>query len=525
MHMIEDRVINQLDELINIGIAISSEKNPAKLLQDILEGAIKITSADGGTLYLIKDNAMTMEIVHSKTLDISLGGISGNSVDMPPIPLFLSDGDKNFANVVTCAYHKNEPINIVDAYTDQTFDFSGTKKFDQLNNYRSQSFLAMPMKNHEGDTIGVLQLINATDTSSGTIIEFDNVSQRFTEALASLAAIVLTKQLLIDDLENMFESLIQLIATAIDDKSPYTGGHCRRVPELTLLLAEAAHECKEGSLKDFLMTDKDRYELKIAGWLHDCGKITTPVYVVDKSTKLETIFDRIELIETRFEVIKRDAEIEILKQKLLSSGDTKTLEIAYQERIDKIENDLAFIKKSNTGGEFMDEKDQQRILALCEETWTLSNTSLPLLSKNETDNLTIARGTLTAEERGIINHHIDATIAMLDKINFPKHLLNVPEYAGGHHERMDGKGYPKGLKREEMSIQARAMAIADIFEALTAKDRPYKKGKKLSEAVAILNKMMLDHHVDPDLYDIFIKEKVYLKYANAFLDSYQIDIE
>ncbi|MCK5121684.1 MAG: GAF domain-containing protein [Methylococcales bacterium] len=522
--MPEHKIINQLDELINIGIAISAEKNPVKLLQDIVEGAIKITGADGGTLYLVKDNEMSMEIVQSKSLGVSLGGISGNSVDMPPIPLFIADGSKNNSNVVSCSYHKNAPINIINAYTDETFDFSGTKKFDQLNNYRSQSFLAVPMKNHEGDTIGVLQLINAIDKPSGVIIAFDEISQRFTETLASFAATVLTKQYLIDDLEGMFESLIQLIATAIDDKSPYTGGHCRRVPALTLLLAEAAHNSKNSYLKFFTMTDKDRYELKIAGWLHDCGKITTPEYVVDKSTKLETIFDRIELIETRFEVLKRDAEIAMLKQISTSPDNKEMIEKTYQDRISQLDNDFNFIKKANTGGEFMDKSDQDRILAMCGQRWTLSNLNVPVLSKNEADNLTIVKGTLTSEERGIINHHINATISMLDKINFPKHLKNVPEYAGGHHERMDGKGYPKGLKREQMSVQARVMAIADIFEALTAKDRPYKEGKKLSEAIAILTKMKEGDHVDPDLFDVFIKEKVYLKYANEFLDKNQIDM-
>ncbi|MCK5189639.1 MAG: GAF domain-containing protein, partial [Methylococcales bacterium] len=378
--MTEQRIMNQLDKLINIGISISSEKNLSKLLQDILEGAIKITGADGGTLYLLKDDEMVMEIVRSLTLGIYLGGISGNEVDMPHIPLFLTDGNKNYANVVTCAYHKNESINIVNAYTDQTFDFSGIRKFDQLNNYRSQSFLAMPMKNHEGDTIGVLQLINALDKTSGAIIGFDDVSQRFTEAVASLAATVLTKQQLIGDLENMFESLIQLIATAIDEKSPYTGGHCRRVPELTGLLAEAAHNSKHDYLKDFTMSDKDRYELKMAGWLHDCGKITTPEFVVDKATKLETIYDRIGLIETRFEVLKRDAEIDFLKQILKSPKDTSVIEKAYQEKIAKIEDDFAFIQKSNTGGEFMNEQDQQKVLAMCNESWKLSNKSVPVLS-------------------------------------------------------------------------------------------------------------------------------------------------
>jgi HD-GYP domain-containing protein (c-di-GMP phosphodiesterase class II) len=519
------KIINQLDDLINIGIAISSESDPKRLLQNILEGAIRITCADAGTLYLVRDKQIHMEIVQSKSLSISLGGVSGNSVDMPPIPLFTFDDEKNYSNVVTCTYHKNEPINIINAYTDQTYDFSGTKKFDQINNYRSQSFLAVPMRNHENETIGVLQLINATDETSDVIIGFDGVSQRFTEALASLAAIVLTKHDLINDLQNMFESLIELIATAIDDKSPATGGHCRRVPVLTMLLADSAHNCAEGYLKDFRMSKKDRYELKIAGWLHDCGKITTPEYVVNKSSKLETIFDRIELIETRFEVLKRDAEIELLKKTLADNSNTEILAMAYQKKIAQIEDDFSFLKKANIGGEFMEKKDQERVLSMCQQNWKLSNNLIPLLSKNECDNLNIPKGTLTNEERSIINQHINVTISMLDKIHFPSYLNNVCEYAGGHHERMDGKGYPNGLTREEMSVQARVMAIADIFEALTAKDRPYKTGKKISESIAILTKMKDDNHVDPDLFDIFIKDKLYLTYANEFLDEYQIDMD
>ncbi|NOQ64528.1 MAG: GAF domain-containing protein [Methyloprofundus sp.] len=522
--MTENKIINQLDELINIGTAISAEKNQSKLLQDILDGAINITGADGGTLYLIDDQHIKMEIVHSKTLNMSLGGTSKQPVNMPLIPLYLADGSPNYTNVASCAYHKNTAINISNAYTDQTFDFSGTKKFDQINDYRSQSFLAVPMINHENDTIGVLQLINAIDQSSGTIISFDSVSLRFTKALASLAAIVLTKQQLINDLESMFESLIQLIATAIDEKSPYTGDHCRRVPELTLLIAKAAHQTQEGYLKDFTMSKKDVYELKIAGWLHDCGKITTPEYIIDKSTKLETIFDRIELITTRFEVLKRDAEIKMLKQIRLSPDQASIIEQAYKATIAQIEANLELIKQSNAGGEFMHEEAQQKITEISQGSWVSENSPQPILSKNEVKNLTITHGTLTSEERERINYHINATIAMLEKINFPKHLLNVPEYAGGHHEKMNGTGYPLGLKREEMSIQARAMAIADIFEALTAPNRPYKKAKKLSESIAILQKMKEDNHIDPDLFDAFIKEKVYLDYAHTFLDKSQIDM-
>ncbi len=349
----------------------------------------------------------------------------------------------------------------------------------------------------------------------------------FTQALASQAAMVLTKHRLINDLESMFESLIQLIATAIDDKSPYTGGHCRRVPELTQLIAEAAHKTDTGYLKNFTMNDNDRYELKVASWLHDCGKITTPEYVVDKATKLETLYDRIELIATRFEILKRDAEIAHLKQHINALNTQKPTPDAtqYHKVIKELDNDLAFIKHANTGTEFMPSTDQERIKTIAKQSWQQAGKKQAVLSENEVLNLTISKGTLTKKERYIINHHIDATIAMLDKIHFPKHLKNVPEYAGGHHERIDGKGYPNRLMREQMSIPARIMAIADIFEALTAKDRPYKNAKTLSEALSILKKMQEEGHIDPDIYAAFMKEKVYLTYAKQFLDKRQIDVD
>lgn len=523
-----NRDINsQLEQLVDIGVSLSSEMDTGVLLDRIVAGARQISHADGGTLYRIYDDKIRMEIVQSDSLGIRLGGCSGVPVNMPDIPLYLEDGSPNLSNVVSCSIHSNKTINVVDAYHDQGFDFSGTKAFDEKNGYHSQSFLAVPMKSHEGDIIGILQLINCQDKDTNTVTGFDSVSQHITEALASQAAIVLTKQRLIADLENLFESIIELVATAIDNKSPYTGGHCRRVPELTMMLAEAAHNTDTGYLQTFKMSDADRYELKIAGWLHDCGKITTPEFVLDKATKLETVFDRIHLIETRFEVLKRDLEIAKLKRELaLAKGEPVAQDAPdYAAALAKLDADLAFIRQANTGGEFMSPDDQARISAFKTQTWSLQGQALPLLSDDEIYNLNIARGTLTAEERGIINHHIVATIAMLEKIIFPKHLQNVPEYAGGHHEKMDGTGYPKGLRREEMSIQARTMAIADIFEALTAKDRPYKVGKKLSEALAILKKMKETNHIDPDLYDAFIAHKVYKRYAERFLEAYQNDVD
>jgi len=324
--------------------------------------------------------------------------------------------------------------------------------------------------------------------------------------------------MLINQLEELFESFINLINGAIDEKSPYTGKHCQRVPALTMMLAEAASETREGPLAGFGMTEKDRYELKIAGLLHDCGKVTTPVHVVDKATKLETIFDRIHLVDTRFEVLKRDAEIEMLKDGSPAAGER------CRERIRQLEEDRAFLRTANIGGERMRDEDVERIQRIAAYRWTdVSGKEAGFLSDEELKNLTIRAGTLTAEERQIINHHIVATIKMLEALPWPKHLKKVPEYAGGHHERMDGKGYPKGLTRDQMSLQARVMGIADIFEALTAKDRPYKKGKTLSESLDILGKFRLNGHIDPDLFDVFVRSKVYQRYAETYLNEEQID--
>ncbi len=527
--MSTQKIIRQLEKLTDIGIALSAEKDVSQLLEKILLGARSITNADGGTLFLTRGDVIAIEIFHSDSLGLFFNDCTSNFLDKPSVPLYLENGEPNFHNVVSYSYHNDKTINIHDAYDTANFDFSGTKEFDKINKYRSKSFLAIPLKNHLGETIGVLQLINAINPVTKEIVNFDPISQRFAEALASQAATVLTKQQLISDLENMFESMIKLVATAIDEKSPYTGEHCRRVPELTMMLAEAAHNTDHGYLQNFQLNDADRYELKVAGWLHDSGKITTPEYVIDKATKLETIFDRIHLLETRFEVLKRDQEIALLKQQLAEQQGNDRLspdrQHSLEASITRLNDDFVFIKHCNIGGEFMSEEDIHRLHSLTAINWMFNEVNTPLLSEEELYNLSIIKGTLTAEERKVINHHINATIAMLETIKFPKHLQKVTEYAGGHHERMDGKGYPKGLVREQMSIPARVMAIADIFEALTAKDRPYKQGKKLSEALAILKKMKADNHIDPDLYDAFIEQKVYKTYADMFLDESQIDVD
>ena len=506
----------RLEQLNAIGASLSAERDIERLLEAILTAAKTITRADGGTLYRVtEERTLRFEIVRTSSLKYYLGGTTGNPVPFYPIQLH-KDGKPNHSMVAAYAALTGKTVNIADAYAADGFDFSGTRAFDSKTGYRSKSFLTVPMRNHEREIIGVLQLINAQDPHSGEIVAFSASDQRLAESLASQAAIALTNRMLINQLEQLFESFIALINTAIDEKSPYTGGHCQRVPQLTMMLAEAVNETREGPLAEFSMNEKDRYELKIAGLLHDCGKVTTPVHVVDKATKLETIYDRIHLIDTRFEILKRDVEMECLK-KIITDKQMR-------ERLRELEDDRKFLHACNIGVERMRDEDVARVRRIAEYRWREpSGHEAKFLTEDEVKNLTIRAGTLTDDERKVINHHIVATIKMLEALPWPRHLTKVPEYAGGHHERMDGKGYPKGLLREQMSVQARCMGIADIFEALTAKDRPYKKGKTLSESLEILGRMKLNNHVDPDLFDIFVRRNIYRRYAEMFLDPEQID--
>lgn len=526
-------LLARLDQLNTIGTALSKERNTDALLEGILIAAKNITHADGGTLYRMAEDgsALRFEIMRTNSLDLFLGGTTGRSIDFPPLQLIDAEGAFNDSMVATYAAIHDRTVNIADAYAEEGFDFSGTRAFDQRTGYRSQSFLTVPMKNHDGEVIGVLQLINAQEPDLSRVVTFSEADQRLVESLASQAAIALSNRQLVIQLEELFESFIKLINMAIDDKSPYTGGHCNRVPALTMMLAEAVDGTVEGPFASFKMTDRDRYELNIAGLLHDCGKISTPVHVVDKATKLQTLFDRIALVDTRCEVLKRDAEIALLRRQLAlrSCVDSRGEEQASQECEQQkalIDTDRDFFRKINVGITVMDDAIIKRVRDIgTERTWRgPDGVEIPFLTDDEIENLSIRRGTLTAKERDIINHHIVATNRMLDQVPWPKHLKNVPEYAGGHHERMDGRGYPKGLTRNQMSLQARMLGIADIFEALTAQDRPYKPGMKISKALEIMVRFKKNGHIDPDLFDVFMREGVYRRYAEQFLDSEQVDI-
>jgi len=530
-----DSLQNQISNMSAIGLALSKEKDMDKLLEMILLEAKRISNADGGTLYMMTDDQrLKFSIMITDSLNIHMGGTSGKEIPFYPVKLYMDDGQPNKTMIAANAGLTGDTINIPDAYKAKGFDFSGTKAFDEKTGYRSKSFLTVPLKNHEDEIIGVLQLLNAQDIKTKKVIPFSDSVQKSVEALSSQAAVAITNKNLIKDLEVLFESFIKLIASAIDAKSPYTGGHCSRVPEITMMLAESVNEINDGPFAGIQFTDKEMYELKIAAWLHDCGKVATPEAVVDKGTKLETIYDRIHTVATRFEVLKRDEEIKYLKKQLKIQKDDSLIEnqkkealkkarTLYLKRIKQQEDDKSFIEESNIGGEFMSQDRKDRVNKIASYRWKDNGSPKPFFSEDEIYNLCISRGTLTPEERKIINDHIVVTIDMLEQLPYPKHLRNVPEFAGGHHEKLDGTGYPKGLNHSEMSVQAKIMAIADIFEALTARDRPYKKGKTLSQAMRILGFMKNDAHIDTELFEVFVKEKIYLKYAESFLDPEQID--
>ena len=512
---------NRIHRLNEIGMALSTESDSNKLFEMILEEARNITNADGRTLYSKnKEGNLKFEILRNDTMNTIMGGSSNKEIPFDPVKLWVDDSTPNQSNVSAYVALTGETVNIKDAYQEAGFDFSGTKSYDEKTGYHSKSFLTVPLKNHENEIIGVMQLINARDEDN-EVVPFDKDMQEQIESLASQGAVALTNKKLVGELKTLFEAFIQLIATAIDKKSEYTGGHCSRVPVITMMLADAVAKTTSGKYKDFSMTEEERYELYIAAWLHDCGKVATPPHVVDKGTKLETIFDRIELVKTRMEILKRDVEIDFLKRQL--NGSLPEFDEKYTKAIKEIDENIKFIEACNIGGEFMKSELQDKIVAISKQKLFLNNKEMNILTDNEVRNLNITKGTLLPEERDIINDHISITIDMLEELPYPKNLKNIPEFAGGHHEKMDGTGYPKGLKADQMSPQAKIMAIADIYEALTAADRPYKEGKKLSQAMRIMGFMKNDYHIDEDLFEIFVNSGVYKKYAEEHVASNQID--
>ncbi len=511
-----------VQRLIDIGVALSTEKNIEALLYKILSGARQITQAEAGTLYLLSDDER--ELLFSFVQNDVLGlceSASDAKLKWPSVFLYDNEGKPNNTQVSAHTALCGRTVSIPDVYDAKGFNFEGTKAFDRETGYRSRSMLIVPLRNHENELIGVMQLINAKDSATGKIVAFSAQARKLAEAIASQAAVALTNSLLIDDLETLLDSFIQTIAMAIDEKSPYTGGHVRRVADLTMRIARSINEAGGGRFASVFFSGDELRELRMAAWLHDVGKITTPEHVVDKCTKLEKVYDRIGDIKTRFELLKREYQLAMSEAKQNRSG-LSPEKVARE--LQTLDEEYQFLVRINASSEFTQDEMIARVRKIAQRQWSASAQTLPLLTEDEIYNLSIRRGTLNDEERSIINNHAAVTGRMLAKLPFPKKLRRIAEFAASHHEKLDGTGYPKGLKGDDLPLQARIIALADVFEALTATDRPYKKDKTLSEALLILKQMVDDHHIDPDLYELFVNDKIFLEYAYRELALHQIDM-
>jgi len=550
---------NYLAELVELGIALSASQGREELNQKILMAARNFTNADGGSLYLVnrEESELHFRIMVNDTLETFFVSGRESEKPFPPLQLYDSQGRPNYANIATYVALTGKAINIDDAYSAEGFDFTGTRAFDAKTGYRSKSFLTVPLKNTSGVVIGVLQLINARD-DAGNVISFDPAIEPIINALASQAAVAIENSRLLVAQRDLMESFVRVLGHAIDAKSPHTAGHCSRVPIIARMLAQAAVDDRDGTFSNFYLTDMEWYELDLSAWLHDCGKIVTPDHVMEKATKLETIHNRIHEVRTRFEVLRRDAEIEMLKRKLDGEAPDQC-ESDFAKRVSELETQFALVADANIGDAELDTDAIFALHDIGEQKWTryfdrtiglswaeherLSDSELAELrepgmesllmdrefdiydgfNRGEVYNLSIPSGTLTSEERQVINDHVVITQDMLAQLPYPKELQRIPEIAGNHHEKMDGSGYPRGLTGEDMGILEKVMVIADIFEALTAVDRPYKRPKTLSECISILADMRDKGQIDSDLFELFLTSGMYQEYGRKYLREDQCD--
>lgn len=499
-----DWLVDSTNDLL---VRLAQEKGVVGLIQRILKEARLLTGAEGGTFYRFQDlglaSCLTFSVIHNTVLGIETAE-DEQAGQWHSIPLY-NNGEPNHRNVASHVALSRTPVNIADVYTAESFDFSGTRQFDAAHDYRSQSMLTLPLLNHEDDVIGVLQLINAR-TAQGDIRPFTEADMRMVKAMAKFAAITLDNQLLVQSHKDLLDAFIQALARIIDVRSPHTSAHCQRIPVLTELIARAACEQTEGYFQDFNLNEDEWYELHVAAWLHDCGKLATSETILNKGRKLQGLLDGFDAVRARFAAAIVASETEARRAEL--------------------RDDLEFVERINRGGEFMSDDDKARVRGIALLTWPDAyGEERPMLNEDEITNLCITRGTINDDERAAINRHIDITIDILEELPFPPKLRRVPEYAGGHHERMDGRGYPRGLTRDQMSIPARIMGVADVFEALTAKERPYKPPMPLSQAFSILGKMRADNHIDPDVFELFLTSGKWREYAEQHLLPEQNDVD
>lgn len=459
----------ELKEVVNIGIDLTTEKDKNKLLEKLLVQAMKIANCDAGTLYLYQNETLVFKIMKTVSLGISKGE-NGETIDMPPVPM----ADEN-----VCAYaaiHR-ELVNIADVYDSEQFDFSGPKHYDNITSYRTQSMLVIPMEDAEGILVGVLQLINKLD-EQGQKIPFTKDDEFAIRSLGSMTAVSLSSMIYIEEIKKQLHSFVSAFATAVDERTPYNGNHTRKVTVYAGILADYINEkYKRGQCQEYF-DDNRREQLILAAALHDIGKMIIPLKIMNKETRLGR---NMELIESRFQLLKAYYERDMYKGRISKE------ECA--QRQNYLADSLAFIQSINKSGFMPDEKIEQvkEIGAQVYEAET--GDILKYLTEEEVKCLSIRKGTLTDEERQVMESHVTMTAKILDKVHFNARYANVARFAGDHHELLDGSGYPNHLSGEELELETRILAIVDVYDALTSKDRPYKMPIPREKSFEILRSM------------------------------------
>lgn len=504
---------NRIQKLFEVSMTLSKEKNIVSLIDKILESARELTNADAGTLYLKEGFNLHFKVVQTESLGISIGGKQGE-IGWPAVRLYNQDGCENITNISAVSALRKKIITIEDCYSESSYDFSGAKKFDELNNYRTKSMIVIPLKDFEDQVIGVLQLINKIDEKTGEIISFNSFDKDMSVALASQATVLILNTKLLEELETFLERFMRGIGEAVDKKSPYTGNHVKKVSVFSSMVVKAIHK-DQGSYKNEVY-NKDRIRLlEIAAWLHDIGKISVPDHIIDKATRLELVSDGIHIIGERVEILKRDLKIEFLEKKISDE--------VYQKKINELESDYKFLQEINNGEIFITDEKLARIHKIAENKYLLGSTKVSILRENDLLNLSIRKGTLTTAERTIVMNHAEMTYKILKDIPFPQKFVEAKHIASNHHEKLNGKGYPRGLAENSLSLDDRILAISDVFEALSSGDRPYKESKTLSQVFKILSFMVKDGDIDGDIVRFIFDSKVYLEYAKQEMKPEQID--
>ena len=519
---------SHLTSLFKISQTIQNESNLSVLFSMIVEQAMKFTHADAGTLYILDDEKkeLMFKVLHNDSLNIHIRNIEQNE-KWPNLPLYHNDKSHNDKLVSVLTALSKKTILINDVYEKNDFDFSGTKIFDKTTGYRSCSMLVVPLVDHENETIGVLQLINKKDLYGDTV-PFEPFDQESTEALASQASIAVVNTTLINDLKDSFELFIRTITMGINTKDKETGEHVRKVSIIADMIAKAIHQSNTGKYKDIFYTDEQIKQINLAALLHDVGKISTPEHIMDKNKKLETIVDRITILDERIEILKRDIKIKYLEKELALCKSHQTvpenIQIEESKELAHLDEIRTFLHKSNVGGEYLVEDKILRLQEIAQRSYVFQDQNVQLLRGDELENLSIPRGTLTVKERDIIRNHAKVTVDILGAIKFPTHLKPVPDIACNHHEKLDGTGYPRQLTAEELTLEDRIMILADMFEALSASNRGYKVPNSMNEIIVILKKFMDDGHMDKDLVKFFFESGTYREYAKNELLPEQQDI-